>query len=673
MGQSLDVRISSVGSGKEHRATLLTLGGIASTDPRFCWVADLLDEEPYRRLSVADMIEEHFQHPRADKARKAELLDRLTQKLRDMNTLNLAQELFAIGEAVEEDSHLLSVMARRLGWSGELWYTEQEASYALGISIPQVRSTRTRFVRHFRRGPVWAPVLRRCAAIAQHMGPLTATQFRAAFDIDQDGPRSMHLWGVLVALDLFNINHRFHMENTRTEPTLVSDGYVDFGYAREDLDYWAEIAELRISKALANERRKHREERRERERFIDPWEVTARRASKLTDVGVTEREHLHFSDISRLSPVWADTTFDPIRFGFKLRNLNWNDIPDVVPARISPESGEAALSSSLIDLTGVELTPITPINEHVSIQTCSEETIPPHPSLWSEVSIVTCERAPVIIAKAVNSVAEVDSSAVETEYVANTLPGAADMAVEALSPELVSTSKVEKHFVDAADLDVVDDGDNLLTEDAGLICTSEEPGDEYLPIDGGLEIQPELPTTESTHSTVDSIPVPKDCEPVSDSDDATVHDHLDIDEVGDSPLEIESSVEREDDASISVFEASEARVEGSEDPGDEDEHVDPEPSTTESDASPTIEDDPPLKPATSSDLPDAPEPSDEEMAVSPADVASIESQEEVTASASDTAEVDQEISRNEQESGERDQRSGFSRFWGAIANLFRRS
>lgn len=297
---------------------LATLRGIRSTDPRFAWITREFGEEPDRRRDIATVIEDQFADETDGHLQLASLLTHLEAMIADMRTLNPVQELFDIVVPCVPDPRRLSVLLRRMGWSGEYWYTEYEATFALGTSIHGVRNERAKLVRALRRGPVWVPVLHRCAALVQELAPITQAQFKAACGIDLEGKDAMTLWGFLNALDLFDVDHWFHLEYANREPILHCDVRVDFGYARHYLDDLVVAAERRIAREVARQRKERNRERLERRRFEDPWEVRPSRQSRHTDVGVRDASPILWRDIPDNCALRAEPGYDALQYGAPL-------------------------------------------------------------------------------------------------------------------------------------------------------------------------------------------------------------------------------------------------------------------------------------------------------------------------------------------------------------------
>lgn len=288
---------------------------IRTTDPRFGWIVRDFGEEPDRRMDLLTLIDEQFVDLTDGERLRAALLSHLGAMIQDMRSLNPVQELFDITVPLVSEPHRLSVLLRRMGWSGEFWYTEQEAAFALGASLNHVRNERAKLVRALRKGPVWAPVLHRCAAVVQAIAPLSQTQFKAACGIDQEGKASMNLWGFLSALDIFGIDHWFHLEHVRTEPTIYCDVPLDFGYEPDILDDMVSVAERRIAREIALQRRMLQEERRERQRYLDPWDSKELRRSRSTDVGVRDAARIHWWEIPQHSALRGNPTYDASLYG----------------------------------------------------------------------------------------------------------------------------------------------------------------------------------------------------------------------------------------------------------------------------------------------------------------------------------------------------------------------
>lgn len=294
---------------------LATLRGIWSTDPRFAWLTREFGEEPDRRRDIATMIEDQFANEPDGHLQRAWLLAHLGAMMQDMRSLNPVQELFDIVVPCVPDRHRMSVLLRRMGWSGEYWYTEHEAAFALDTSIHGVRKERAMLVRALRRGPVWVPSLRRYAALLQELAPITESQFKAACGIELEGKESMTMWGFLNALDQFEVDHWFHLEGSRRESVLYCEFPVDFGYGRHELDAMVTAAERRISEEIRRQRKERRRERLERQRYEDPWDQLPTRPSRHTDVGVRDASPLLWRDIPEACVLRAEPGYDDLQYG----------------------------------------------------------------------------------------------------------------------------------------------------------------------------------------------------------------------------------------------------------------------------------------------------------------------------------------------------------------------
>lgn len=322
-----------------------TLKCIKTTDPRFLWISKEFGEEPDRDIDVATIIDEQFADEVDGDKRRSAMLHHLGNMLEDMRSLNPAEELFDISSPSFTNPRLFSTMLRRMGWSGDSWYTEFQASLALNMSIPGVRYERAKFVRGLRRGPVWAPALYRSAALVQEMAPISETQFRVVCGIEPEGPESMTLWGFLTALDLLEIDHWFRVERMMGEHVLHCEMKVDFGYPHDFLEEQAEHANIKIEREARRYRKERRRERAERERYVDPWEVHAPRRSRITDVGIRDHVSVQWGDIPRNSELRKSPGYDDLRYGGRLitsRNL-------ILPELELPfESEESETNSQLV-------------------------------------------------------------------------------------------------------------------------------------------------------------------------------------------------------------------------------------------------------------------------------------------------------------------------------------
>lgn len=294
---------------------LSTLRDIRSTDPRFAWITREFGEEPDRRRDIATMIEDQFADEPDGHLQRVWLLAHIGAMMQDMRSLNPVQELFDIVVPCVPDRHRMSVLLRRMGWSGEYWYTEHEAAFALGTSIHGVRKEREKLVRALRRGPVWVPTLHRCAALLQELAPITESQFKAACGIEMEGKESMTLWGFLNALDIFDVDHWFHMERLKPEAVLYCEFPVDFGYERRYLDTMVTMAERRINQEIRRQREERNRERLERQRYEDPWQRQPVRSSRHSDIGVRDAPPLLWRDIPETCALRSEPGYDDLQYG----------------------------------------------------------------------------------------------------------------------------------------------------------------------------------------------------------------------------------------------------------------------------------------------------------------------------------------------------------------------
>lgn len=297
--------MGNVIGGSSYIHVMAALRAIRTTDPRFLWLAQQFGEEPDRHISLATMIDEQFDHSPGDIRQRDALLQHLGDMILEMERLTPVQELFDFTAPLVQDERELLVMLQRLGWRNEAWYTEHEATLALGTSIQQLRYSRARVLRSMRRGAVWTPALRKAAAVVQEMAPISQSAFRAACNLDQEGPNTMTLYGFVAALDVFGIDTWFHLEDTRHEPTIHCEYRIDVGVARETVRDLVAAAEIRIAQEHARQHRLRVRDRRDRQRYLDPWEIPVHRRSRKDDVGFRDAEKLCWWEIPRDDELWT--------------------------------------------------------------------------------------------------------------------------------------------------------------------------------------------------------------------------------------------------------------------------------------------------------------------------------------------------------------------------------
>lgn len=278
--------------------------------------------------------------------------------------------------------------------------------------------------------------------------------------------------------------------------------------------------------------------------------------------------------------------------------------------------------------------------------------------------MVPCTRTSDMLETTIEIAPEFETNAAEPEGEDVPLWDQVEVSTEEFAPGLVSNIEEDELSVDLADVDNIDAGNYLFVEGDIHDEIAADLCDESLIVDHDFETQSEMTPAEATLINEDSIPMPTDFEPASEVGNPLASDVLKVDEEGNSLLLPEISVESEEIDSIGSIGAGGGDVECSVDPGDDNALLNWEPSATEP---PKVENESP--PSTV-----APSEQDEmEEVAAPAVAAPVKSQAEITTSAAHAEVINRPLASDSQESRDREQRSGLSRFWGAIANLFRRS